>query len=370
MKPKISVSIVNWNGGVDIVKCLQSLYAQTYKDILEVIVVDNDSKDGSLEVIEKKFSRIVTVRNDFNMGFCKAHNQAIRIARGEHLLLLNFDILLEPDFLGRMVTVMESSPKIGMVSGKLRRSINGEKSKLLDSTGITMFRYFSAPRGENEEDTGQYDGPECRSIFGPCGAAPLYRRAMLEDIRVREEYFDEDFVNYVEDVDLAWRAQLRGWRGVYVPEAVAYHERGATRKSNPQEQYNYYLRGFRNRYLAMYKNITDFEWKRTGHKITLGELAFLLSCNDKMNCASIHWKALFEARRLNRLFRLKRVLIQSRLRISPEEMMSFFDYEKFSFFHSPWNIIKSSIHQFLCQFRLGQILIRRYQMLKRRLSGP
>lgn len=360
----VSVHIVNWNGGTDIVRCLESVYAQTYHGIREIVVVDNGSTDGSLLIIEKKFPRIKLIRNDFNLGFCKAHNQAIRISEADFVLLLNFDVFLEPGFTSEMLQAVTADERIGMVSGKLYRNEGGGGTQTLDSTGFAMRHYFSTPRGEGMEDSGQFDDIAHRTIFGPCGAAPLYRRAMLEDIRCGGEYFDEDFVNYVEDVDLAWRAQLRGWKAVYAPPAVAYHERGATRKTNLAEQHNYYWRGFRNRYLAMYKNITKEEWKRTRFKIISRELLFLLQPNDDKLTESVRWKALREALRLKKLFAEKRAFIQSRVGIPPTELFRFFEYENFNFFYFLWAQIKGLVYNFLCRSNWGKDLIARYRSLK------
>jgi GT2 family glycosyltransferase len=364
--PEVSVNIANWNGGTDIIKCLESVYAQTYPGMKEVVVVDNGSTDGSLSVIEKKFPKVRILKNDFNMGFCKAHNQAIRVSEGEFILSLNFDILLETDFLSKMVSAALTEDRIGMVSGKLYRSMNGAKTLTLDSTGIVMRYYFPSPRGEGEEDTGQYDGMDQRYIFGPCGAAPLYRRAMLEDIKCGGEYFDEDFVNYVEDVDLAWRAQLRGWKAVYESSAVAYHERGVTRKSNPEEQRNYYSRGFRNRYLAMYKNVTKDEWKKTRSKIIARESLFLLAPSKGMNTVSIRRKVLREALLTRALFEGKRKYIQSRLKILPMELDLFFQCAESSFFLLIWQYFRNVIHSLLSKFKIGRALIQHYRSSKRK----
>jgi len=374
-KPAVSVSLVNWNGGTDIIRCLESVYAQTYPNIREVVIVDNGSTDGSVALIEEKFPNVRILKNDSNLGFCKAHNQAIRMTQGEFVLLLNFDILLEPDFLSYMVSAMTSEDRIGMVSGKLYRIVNGAKTKKLDSTGIIMRQYFPAPRGDGEEDTGQYDVDACRYILGPCGAAPLYRRAMLEDTKCQGEYFDEEFVNYVEDVDLAWRAKLLGWIAVYEPSAVACHERGATRKTNQREQSNYFLKGFRNRYLSMYKNITKEQWRKNRFKIINRELLFLFGPSCNTNTVSIRFKALREAQRLKNLLRNKRKYIQSRIKISPRELESFSAYEQFNIFQFLWARLKNKAFHFIhktCYFIHKvkivpmQILIWVYRRLKKR----
>jgi GT2 family glycosyltransferase len=362
----VSIHIVNWNGGADIIKCLESVYAQTYQGIKEVVIVDNGSTDGSVAAIEKKFHDVTILKNGLNMGFCMAHNQAIRMTGGEYVLALNFDILLEPDFLSHMVQAMAAEDRIGMASGKLYRSASGMKTGMLDSTGIMMSQYFPSPRGEGMEDAGQHDTVDRRAIFGPCGAAPLYRRAMLEDIEYGGEYFDEDFVNYVEDVDLAWRAQLRGWKAVYEPAAIAYHERGVTRKANAEEQHNYFLRGFRNRYLCMYKNISHEEWRETRFKIINRELLFLLDPGEGRNTPFVRWGALKEARRSRSIFESKRKYIQSRVTISHRELDAFFEREKFGIFRLLWSLIKHRVHRLLSKSNSGRILIHRYSIIKRK----
>ena len=248
-KDKVSVTIVNWNGGDYIKKCLDSLDKQTFSNI-EVIVVDNGSSDGSVEILEK-YSSIKIIRNNENLGFSKAHNQAIRETTGEYVIPLNFDITLEPDFISEMLKAAKFSSEVGIVSGKLFKK-SGEINRIIDTTGITMNNMFPGDRGENEEDTGKYEDYEF--VFGASGAAPLIKREMLEDIKTDGEYFDEDFVYYVEDVDLCWRAQIAGWKCIFTPYAVGYHERGATRKTSDSVRKGYFVIGYRNRYCAIFKN--------------------------------------------------------------------------------------------------------------------
>ena len=123
---------------------------------------------------------------------------------------------------------------------------------VLDSTGHVLYRNrVAANRGENEPDCGQYD--TAGEVFGVCAAAALYRRAMLEDVRLGDDYFDSKFFVYLEDVDLDWRARLRGWKAYYVPTAVAIHERGhrgdRRRQTAPEIQHS-----LKNRYLLMIRN--------------------------------------------------------------------------------------------------------------------
>ncbi|ODS40807.1 MAG: hypothetical protein A7315_07640 [Candidatus Altiarchaeales archaeon WOR_SM1_79] len=244
----VSITIVNWNGKKYLKKCIGCIKMQTYKSI-EIIISDNGSTDGSLEQIEKSHPDIKIIRNNTNLGFSKGHNIAIRKARGEYTLPLNFDVFMTENFVEELVKAINKDKNIGSVSGKLLL----EDKKTIDSTGIIFHNMFPKDRGENEIDNGQFNS--ITHIFGPCGAAPLYKREMLEDIKYENEYFDEDFNLYVEDVDLAWRAQLSGWNSLYAPLAVAYHERGVTRKGNTERLKQYEIIGYRNRYLAIIKNL-------------------------------------------------------------------------------------------------------------------
>jgi len=322
----VSVCVVNWNGMKYLPKCLNSIYAQDYRCEVEVIIVDNNSTDGSLEYLENQ-DRIKLMKNEVNKGFSYAYNQAIKASKGDYILPLNFDVFIEKNFISEMVKTIKSDPSIGIVSAKLYKQIDGNESNILDSTGIVMEHFFMRPRGETEEDKGQYDDIEKRRIFGACGAAPFYRMAMLEDIRFPDEVFDKDFVNYVEDVDLSWRAQLRGWVCVYNPKATAYHERGATRKNNNKIKRDYLVYGFKNRYGSMVKNMTSEYWRRNRVKIICREVTFLLSYYNGVS-RTVRLEALFLALIMLRKMLPKRKVIQRRKMVTDDYMDTFFCYDK------------------------------------------
>jgi GT2 family glycosyltransferase len=228
-----------------------------------------------------------------------------------------------------MVAAVKKSEGIGMASGKLYKMSGNGSAKLLDTTGIEMPYYFQRPRGDAQEDRGQYDKEEY--VFGPCGAAPLYRRQMLEDIKINGEYFDEDFVNYVEDVDLAWRAQLRGWMCAYAPRAIAYHFRGCTRANDKAVKKGYYRMGYRNRYWAMYKNITAAEFKKNLFKIFLKETVFLLTKKPGECSRAIPLQSLGDAIAGLGSIGKKRKLIQERVKVRPAYLEQFFKFKELSF---------------------------------------
>ncbi len=213
----ISVIIVNFNGIKYLEQCLSSLALQTFCDY-EVIVVDNASSDGSLAYLEEYFPDAKLVQSRENLGFAGGVNAGIRVASGEYIMTLNNDTRVDPDCLFQLLAAMDQDESVGMVAAKMLFF-----DRRINSTGICISRSGAAwDRGMYEEDTGQYDRIE--EVFGPCGGAALYRRLMLEEVGL----FDEDFFLYMEDVDLAFRARLLGWRCVYTHHARVYHIHGGT----------------------------------------------------------------------------------------------------------------------------------------------
>lgn len=246
--PLVSINLLTYNGEKYIKSCLDSVFAQDYSNI-EVLIIDNASVDNTIEEIRKFLDRkfdITFITNESNIGFARGHNQLIKKSGGDFVLCLNQDVVLDKDFIKNAVDIFQSDSKIGSVQGKLLRLVDGVKSDIVDTTGLLMLKNRRIiNRGQGQKDAGQFDHLE--EIFGADGAAPIYRRRVLEDtglsinIRVnpRElvvsevepsastEYFDEDFFCYKEDVDLAWRMRLYGWKAVYQPKALAWHARGS-----------------------------------------------------------------------------------------------------------------------------------------------
>jgi GT2 family glycosyltransferase len=226
VNPTVSVSVLNYKQASYVPFCLNALLRQTYPHI-EILFSDNGSADGSAQFVQANYPNVEIIAHDTNLYYSKAHNIAIRESHGEFVLTLNVDVMTTPTFVEQMVAAMELDRRIGMVSGKLLRmglNLRPLKPPIIDSTGLwfsSESRHFD--RGSQEKDEGQYDNVEY--VFGPSGAAAAYRRDMLEDVAFDGEYLDEDFVIYREDADLAWHAQLLGWRGLYTPAAVGYHLR-------------------------------------------------------------------------------------------------------------------------------------------------
>jgi GT2 family glycosyltransferase len=249
MAATASVGIVTFGSAAHIGRCLEAVGAQTLAPV-EIVVWDNASSDGSADLARRHGARVL--ESPANVGFAAAANELVRATAGRYLLLLNPDAAPAPDYLERLVVAAEADARIGSVTGKLVRPAPPEGPVLLDSTGHVLYRNRAAlNRGENEPDRGQYD--TAGEVFGVCAAAALYRREMLEDVRIGAEYFAADFFAYLEDVDLDWRARLRGWRAWYEPAAVCVHARG--HRGKRRMKYPWALRhSLKNRYLMMLRN--------------------------------------------------------------------------------------------------------------------
>jgi len=273
----ISVIIVNYNRKYLLKQCLDSLRTQSFKDI-EIITVDNASKDDSVAMIEAYYPEVKLIRNMTNALFCKAQNQGIDISKGDFILCLNSDVILDRDYLKEALSCVGIDDKIGMVSGRILRT----DKKTIDSTGLFLGRNRKAvERGYGKIDKGQYSKPGY--VFGVSGACAFLRRSMLEDIKDKNGYFDERFGMYYEDLDLCWRANKKGWKAYYNPKAMAYHVRGGTaviRKGRTGLNLSYLREDLKkmyiiNRYRCMIKNDSIFGF--------LVNLPFILCYNMKLS---------------------------------------------------------------------------------------
>jgi GT2 family glycosyltransferase len=277
--------------------------------------LDNASTDETLLRIEP-FDIAYLLRSPINTGFCRAHNELVRRFPSDYVLFLNPDTILRPAFAERLVCALDARPDAASATGKLMRM----DEKTLDSTGIIMLReQRHLDRGADQPDTGQFDKSE--DVFGPSGAAALYRRKALDDAAIDGQYFDEDFFAYREDADLAWRCRLLGWNSIYVPTAVALHRRRVTpdRRRSVSKEINYH--SVKNRFLLRINNMTASLYLRDFSRITVRDAAVLgyVLLRERSSIPALfyllrHWRKLMRKRRT----------IQSRRRIDPSEMEKWF----------------------------------------------
>lgn len=217
--PRVSIIIPTWNGKHHLETCLPSLAQQTFQDF-EIVIVDNGSADGTVAWLATAWPDVQIVALPHNIGVTGAFNEGVVAARGDYLLLLNNDTEADSNFLAELVRVADAYPDAGMVAAKLR--LFDDRTRLHAAGDYYTVSGRPGNRGVWQVDEGQWDTDE--PIFAPCGGAALYRRALFEQIGL----FDSRFESYLEDVDLAWRAQLAGWGCRLAYHAIVYHKVSAT----------------------------------------------------------------------------------------------------------------------------------------------
>ena len=320
----VSVTIVTYDSGRFIKRCLETVLAQNYPN-KEVIVIDNASTDGTVDILEQFEDRCQIVYNEENVGFAAAQNQAINMSSGSWVLTLNPDVLLLGGFIQALVEAGRIHPKIGSVCGKLltiRPTFDIPERPLVDSTGIyftPMLRHLD--RGSQQVDNGHFRRYEY--VFGASAAAALYRRTMIDDVSMDGDFFDSDFFVYREDADVAWRAQLLGWRCIYTPHARGYHVRKALPGNRRALPPLINMHSVKNRFLMRIKNMNGNLYRKNFFSILARDLVVVGCCLlREQSSLKAFW---FLARNWKSVWR-KREAIMKRRRVNDEYMASWFHY--------------------------------------------
>ncbi|MBT4209853.1 MAG: glycosyltransferase family 2 protein [Candidatus Komeilibacteria bacterium] len=260
-KPTVTISLLTWNGQKYLPWLLKSLSKQSFKD-WELLVLDNASTDKSVDIIREYYPKARIVHQKQNIGFAKGHNLLINWSNSDYILVLNQDLILEPNYIRELVDFLQQNTKVASCSGKLMywNFKAGLKTKTIDSYGFKI--------DKKREVTDRYQGRseikiDNEEVFGLSATATLYRRKALEIIAGQAkanhfQYFDEDFFAYKEDIDLAWRLRLFAWENWLVTTTKAYHHRSVSKGKDLKESRK--TRGFanklsyRNHLMLLYKN--------------------------------------------------------------------------------------------------------------------
>lgn len=232
---KLSVVIVNYNVEHFLEQCLHSVYDAIKNIEAEVWVVDNNSVDGSLAMIEEKFPQAKCIANKENLGFSKANNQAIRLSKGEYILLLNPDTIVEQDTFEKVLCFMDEHPDAGglgvkMVDGKGR--FLPESKRGLPTPEVAFYKIFGLSKlFPNSKRFGKYhltflDHNQIHEVDVLSGAFMLMRSECLEKIGL----LDEDYFMYGEDIDLSYRITKAGYKNYYFPKTRIIHYKGESTK--------------------------------------------------------------------------------------------------------------------------------------------
>jgi len=224
---------------------------------VKIIYVDNASEDGSVEFVKTKFPQVEVIENKTNRGYAGGHNDALNDTQSEIAILLNPDIVLEKDFVEKIIEPF-SDAEVGAVIPLLVRPPKNGEDLLIDSFGLKLNLSL---RGIN-----QYEGKKLKdfsyksevAVWGFSGAAVALRRQAIDSIKGSSDFFDEELHSYREDVDASWRLQKRGWKIVGLPQVKVFHKRAARKGGKKTSR----ITGlsWRNYFLVILKNATPVQF--------------------------------------------------------------------------------------------------------------
>lgn len=243
-----SVIIPNWNGKRFLQPCLDALRNQTHP-ALEIIIADNASSDGSQELIRTEYPEVRLIELPTNRGFTGACNAGMEAATGQYVALLNNDTEVDPGWAAAIVEAFQKHPEAGIVASKMLLFDKRDHIHTAGDGFTVDGRAFN--RGVWQKDAGQFDQEEF--VFGACGGSSAYRRTVLDEVGL----LDDDYFFLLEDMDIAWRAQLAGWRALYTPHAIVYHHLSATGGGVTASFYD-----GRNSLLLLMKNFPAPLWRK------------------------------------------------------------------------------------------------------------
>ena len=275
---KITVVIPNYNGIRFLKDCLDSVFAQVSDTPeYEVLVVDNGSTDGSLEMLRESYPQIRVEALSENTGFCHAVNLGLHLSVTPYVILLNNDTKVKPEFIKNLCYAIESKPDAFSVSAKM---LMWDDPELLDDAGDRYCVFGWAYARGKGKPAQRYSVP-CE-IFAACAGAAVYRKSVLEEIG----YFDEEHFAYMEDLDIGYRARIYGYRSYYEPSAEVIHY-GSASSGSRYNEWKTSLASANNIYVAG-KNMPLLQWIWNLPFLLLGFLVkFFFFCGKGMGKAYI-----------------------------------------------------------------------------------
>ena len=256
---KTAVVILNWNGEKFLKQFLPSVVNYTDLSVNEIVVADNGSTDNSIQLLKNEFPEVKTILLDNNYGFAGGYNKALAQIEAEYFLLLNSDVEVTQGWLDTLIEYMDEHRIVAACQPKVRAFYNKEYFEHAGASGGFIDKYgFPFCRGRVfstvEKDVGQYDGVS--EIFWATGACMLIRSEVFRKMGG----FDDLFFAHMEEIDLCWRINSRGFKIVCLPQSVVYHVGGGTLNAeNPRKTYL----NFRNNLLLLYKNLSQSELNST-----------------------------------------------------------------------------------------------------------
>jgi len=260
MQPLISIAICFMQNHLKYFnKLIKSIEYQNYSP-LEVIIIDKSNSNIITEYVYNTniLLNIIVIKDNIPSGFSVNYNNAIKKSKGDYIFVLNPDTLLNSNCIIELLNTFQIDKRVGCVSPKILRMDENQKPivpSIIDSTGLYLtpfLRHFD--RGSEEIDIGQYN--EFCYVFGVTGAAQCFSKECLENIKIQDKYFDEDFWSYREDADICWRLGNYGWKCVYNPNSILYHARTAKPNNRKNISPLINMHSVKNRYLLIINNIS------------------------------------------------------------------------------------------------------------------
>ena len=295
-------------------ECLYTLQRQSFTEY-STILVDNGSSDGSVDLIREKFPEVKIFALNKNLGFAGGNNVALKMISTKYVAVLNNDAIADADWLSNLIAGLEEHPEAGFAASKMLFYHQPERidraGDVYTTAGTALLRGRGRPSRE-------YDRREY--VFGACAGAALYRTSMLQDIGL----FDNDFFLLYEDVDLSFRAQLRGYKCIYVPEAVVYHVgSGSIGEDTPKSVYY----SHRNLEWVYIQNTPDGLFTKTILPHLIYDLAALMFFTAKGR-GGVYLKAKFDAIRGIKSALEKRRIVQENKKVSDRYIWGLLEKEK------------------------------------------
>lgn len=313
---KLSIHLITYHSQKYLPFCLQSLNYQTFQDF-SVLMIDNNSQDQTVNFIEQYLSdpknkifaaKTKFIKNIRNLGFAGAHNQAIQWTKSDYVFMMNPDVILNPNYIKEIINFLDCHTEASAAAGAIYKwdftKINQEslgKTEKIDSLGLKLL-----PSHKVIELTDAINQNNSQEVFGISGALPIYRRAALEAAKIPlfyssfklylnqtkpklYEYLDNDFFCYKEDVDLAYRLRLFGFKAFMIPKAKAWHDRSAsagssTFKNRKTKSHFVNYHSYKNHLYFLIKNMPAKIWRRHFHHILpyeIFKLIYLLLLEQK-----------------------------------------------------------------------------------------
>jgi GT2 family glycosyltransferase len=258
----LSIAIVNTNTRDLLANCLRSLYENTQKISFEVFVVDNNSQDGSVEMVREKFPQVRLIANKSNRGFSGATNQALKEAEGKCSLLLNPDTLILEGAIEKMVQFMEKHPEAGALGCKLLnpdRTLQPSCKSFpnflnLFFESLSLDKLFPKSRLFGRYYMSYWDHNDVREVDQPMGSCLMVRKEVIDKVGL----IDEQFFCFFDEVDWCYRIKKEGFKIFFTPEARIIHYRGQTFKRMPLRSFWYWHRSLLRYYRKHYPGIPSF----------------------------------------------------------------------------------------------------------------